>query len=101
MSAKTKFVVIAEFQIKQGCMMAFLDAARTDASASLANELGCRQFDIVLPETVPDNVAFYEIYDDRTAFDAHLKTSHLAAFRIAFPPLIEKELPVRFGKTFE
>jgi quinol monooxygenase YgiN len=96
-SSQKKFVVIAEFQIKRGCMEAFLEAARKDASESVAKEPGCRQFDIVLPEAAPDNVVFYETNDDRKAFDAHLETPHLAEFRKAFPPLIEREIPVRFG----
>lgn len=97
MSNQPKFVVIAEFHVKQGCMTAFLEAARKDASESVAKEPGCRQFDIVLPENASDNVLFYEIYDDRMAFDAHLEMPHVAAFRKAFPPLIETELPVRFA----
>jgi quinol monooxygenase YgiN len=101
MSNQPKFVVIAEFQVKQGCMAAFLEAAGKDASESVAKEPGCRQFDIVLPETARNNVLFYEIYDDRKAFDAHLLTPHLAAFQLAFPSLIEKQIPVRFGSRHD
>lgn len=101
MSNKPKFVVIAEFQIRQGCMTAFLEAARKDASESVSKEPGCRQFEIVLPESAGDNVLFYEVYDDRAAFDAHLATPHLAAFRQAFPLLIEKQMPVRFGSRVD
>ena len=50
---------------------------------------------MVRPET-GNNVVFYEVYDDRQAFDDHLKTPHLDRFREAFPALIEEELPVRF-----
>lgn len=39
---------------------------------------------------------FYEVYDDRAAFDAHLQTAHLARFRAGFPALIVAERPVRF-----
>ena len=94
------FVVIAEFRVKPGRLEAFLEAASHDASSSLADEPGCRRFDVVVADGSA-NVVFYEIYDDRAAFEAHLKTPHLARFREAFPPLIEAELPVRFGQLWQ
>ena len=33
-------------------------------------------------------MVLYEIYDDEAAFDAHLKTPHLAAFRAGIESLI-------------
>lgn len=92
---KDAFVVIAEFQVKPGKLEAFLVAARDDARHSLADEAGCRQFDVCTqPEA--DTVVFYEVYDSREAFDAHLKTPHLLRFQSAFPPLVVEERPVRF-----
>lgn len=90
------FVVIAEFQVKTGQLAAFLDAAYDDARHSRADEAGCRQFDVICPEGSDDTVVFYEVYDSREAFDAHLETPHLGRFREAFPPLIVEERPVRF-----
>lgn len=90
------FVVIAEFEVKPGLMPAFLAAALDDARHSVADEPGCRQFDVVRPDE-GDRVLFYEVYDSRAAFDAHLETPHLARFRAAFPSLIAEERPVRFG----
>lgn len=91
------FVVIAEFRVKPGCMDAFLAAAQDDASHSVRDEAGCRQFDVIRPEATPDAVVFYEVYDSREAFDSHLETPHLARFRDVFPALIVQELPVRFA----
>jgi quinol monooxygenase YgiN len=92
------FIVIAEFQVKPGKMPAFLEAARDDASHSVADEPGCRQFDVIFPEGSEDTVVFYEVYDSRAAFDAHLETPHLERFRQAFPALIVEERPVRFSR---
>ncbi|CUW98737.1 conserved hypothetical protein [Agrobacterium fabacearum S56] len=89
------FVVIAEFRVKPDAMDVFLNAAQDDATHSVQDEPGCRQFDVVRPES-GNNVVFYEVYDSREAFDDHLKTPHLNRFREAFPALIEEELPVRF-----
>lgn len=92
------YVVIAEFRVKPGCLEAFLAAAADDAAHSVADEPGCRRFDVVVAEGSEDTVVFYEIYHDRAAFAAHLQTPHLARFRAAFPPLVEAEMPVRFGQ---
>lgn len=91
------FVVIAEFRVKHGSMEAFLAAAQDDASHSVRDEAGCRQFDVIRPDANADAVVFYEVYDSRAAFDAHLETPHLVRFRAAFPALIVEELPVRFA----
>lgn len=91
------FVVIAEFEVKSDCLADFLALARDDARHSLADEAGCRQFDIVRIDETPPRVVFYEMYDDHAAFDAHLQTAHLERFRAGFPALIVAERAVRFG----
>src|SRR6516165_4625490 len=65
------FVVIPEFVVKPDCREAFLALAQDDASHSVADEPGCRQFDVVQMEGAPHQVLFYEVYESRAAFDAH------------------------------
>ena len=74
-------VIIAEFEVEADKLEQFLELARTDASQSVANEPGCRQFDVTLDREQPNRVVLYEVYEDAAAFDAHLETPHLAAFR--------------------
>lgn len=95
--APRPFVVVAEFEVKSESLSDFLALARDDAQHSLADEPGCRQFDIVRLDETPPQVMFYEVYDDRAAFDAHLQTPHLERFRAGFPALIVAERTVRFG----
>lgn len=97
MASQSAFVVIAEFEVAAARLDAFLAAARQDATRSLADEPGCLQFDInVVDEASPSSsVVFYEVYRSREAFDSHLETPHLAAFRDALA-LVERELSVRF-----
>jgi len=90
------FVVIAEFRVRPERLAEFLEAARDDAAHSVADEPGCRQFDVVQPEGEDGAVVFYEVYDSRAAFDVHLQTPHLKRFQAAFPSLILEERPVRF-----
>jgi quinol monooxygenase YgiN len=82
------FVIIAEFEVKPDQLERFLELARTDASHSVADEPGCRQFDVTLDREQPNRVVLYEVYDDEAAFDGHLKTPHLAAFRAGIENLI-------------
>ena len=91
------FVVIPEFVVKPDCLEAFLALAQDDARHSLADEPGCRQFDVVQMEGAPHQVLFYEVYDSRAAFEAHLQTPHLARFREGFPALVLEQRPVRFA----
>jgi quinol monooxygenase YgiN len=91
------FVVIPEFRVRPQVRTAFLDAALDDARHSLADEAGCRRFDVVCPEGAEDTVLFYEVYDDRTAFDAHLQTPHLKRFQAAMKALEVEETVVRFA----
>lgn len=96
MTDASAFVVIAEFEVKPACMAAFLALADDDAMHSLQDEPGCQRFDVVsLPGSA--HVLFYELYDDRQAFDLHLQTPHLKRFQAGFPALVVRELPVRLG----
>ena len=92
------FVVTVWFDILPSRMNEFLPLIRENARRSIADEPGCRQFDVICPEGGSDTVVFYEVYDSRAAFDAHLETPHLERFRQAFPPLIIEERPVRFAE---
>lgn len=57
-------------------------AARVSRQArdSMSMEQGCRRFDVWASPERPGQFHLYEIYDDRTAFDAHLASSHYAGF---------------------
>ena len=91
------FVAIPEFVVKPECIDAFLALALDDANHSVADEPGCRQFDVVQMEGTPHQVLSYEVYDSRAAFEAHLQTPHLARFQEGFPALVLEERPVRFA----
>ncbi|MFT4113421.1 putative quinol monooxygenase [Silvibacterium sp.] len=77
---KTAFVVIAEFHVPATHRSEFLDLCRYDADRSVADEPGCRQFDLSTSGEAPETVVLYEVYDDRAAFDYHLTTPHYAKF---------------------
>jgi (4S)-4-hydroxy-5-phosphonooxypentane-2,3-dione isomerase len=74
------YVVLVEFQLRPGTFERFRQLISENARASVRDEPGCRQFDVVVPDGEPDSVLLYEIYDDKAAFAAHMKTPHFAAF---------------------
>jgi quinol monooxygenase YgiN len=43
----------------------------------------------------------YEIYDDRAAFEAHLKTAHFASFNRASEPLVADKTVVEYALVCE
>jgi len=94
-----RLAVVAQFRTKPGCRDKFVEHALVDARASVANEAGCRRFDVLVPGDGEERVVLYEIYDDQAAFDAHLKTPHLAAFRAGIADLVEERDVRSFAVT--
>ena len=74
------FVITVDFKLKPGAMAAFRALIDRNARDSCRDEPGCRRFDVLLPKDEQNRVFLYEIYDSRTAFDAHLKTQHFDVF---------------------
>ena len=71
-NATSAYVIWVEFDIHPEHLAQFTSLVRINAAASLANEPGCRRFDVLLPSPASTTVALYEIYDDEAAFGAHL-----------------------------
>ncbi|WP_119270158.1 putative quinol monooxygenase [Taklimakanibacter deserti] len=87
----TGYVILVDFLLKPGSKAEFRRAIDVNARASCATERGCSRFDVVEPQGEPDRILLYEIYDDRAAFEEHLKTPHLAAFEAASNHLVTKK----------
>ena len=82
---------IVDFEINLEQIDAFLPLMRENASASARDEPGCRQFDVCYDPDHPGHVFLYEVYDDRTAFDAHLSTPHFKSFDAATAGMIRSK----------
>ena len=82
------FVIVVDFHIRPGEMPNFRRLIDANARASVAEEPGCRRFDVCLDRKNADRILLYEIYDDRAAFDAHMKTRHFLEFNAASAPLV-------------
>jgi quinol monooxygenase YgiN len=75
-------VVTVLFEPKPEHAQAFRAAMLDNARASRENEPGCRQFD-VCADPASGTIFLYELYDDRAAFEAHMRTTHFLAFDVA------------------
>jgi quinol monooxygenase YgiN len=93
-----RLVILVEFELHPGSEPEFRRLVLENAVASLRDERGCRQFDVLTPESGPgDRIVLYEIYDDAAAFDAHLATPHFATFNDATAPLVANKTVHRLG----
>jgi len=77
------YVIIAEVTVPAERLDEFLTHSLDDARNSVATEPGCRQFDLNVSADGSPTVVFYEVYDDRAAFEAHLQTPHFFRWRDA------------------
>jgi quinol monooxygenase YgiN len=83
------YVIIVEFRIKAGEMQRFMPLMLENAERSLADEAGCRRFDVLSGED--GRVILYEIYDDEAAFQAHCHSPHFHRFDEASRSLISSK----------
>lgn len=74
------FAVTVTFVVKNEYIEKFEEVMKTQATNSLTLEEGCNQFDVCFDLEDRGKVFLYELYADRAAFDAHLKTDHFLHF---------------------
>lgn len=74
------YVITVDFTIHSEHLAAFMPLMLENARISRETEAGCCRFDVCRDPAQPEHVFLYEIYDDRTAFDAHLAAAHFKVF---------------------
>ncbi len=95
------FVITVDFTLKPGAMAAFRKLIDRNARDSCADEPGCRRFDVLVPTEPSDRVFLYEIYDDRAAFDVHLKTPHFDVFNRESEALVISKTVAQYNLACE
>jgi quinol monooxygenase YgiN len=89
------FTLIVEFEVQAETVDRFLELIAENARASVANEPGCLQFDVVRMQDSPTRLFLYEVYADHAAFEAHAKMPHVAAFFAQAKPMIASQKATR------
>ena len=79
----TKIALIVEFQVISEHRADFITLMREHAEVTLADEEGCLQFDILLPNE-NGRVFLYEVYRDEAALKQHMGSERLASTRSSY-----------------
>ena len=95
------FSIIVNFRLKPGARSAFRRLIDANARESAVREPGCRRFDVLEPVGEADRIMLYEIYTDRAAFDAHLRSEHFARFDTESATLLSSKSVVECDLVFE
>ncbi len=95
------FVITVEFRVKPNAMQAFRKLIDENARQSCRSEPGCRRFDVLAPATDAGGIFLYEIYDDRAAFDAHMKTAHFKEFNEKSADLVLEKRVLEYNLVCE
>jgi quinol monooxygenase YgiN len=85
------YVVFVEFRVEPMKFEAFLPLMLENARCSRDNEPGCHQFDVCVDRSKPGCVFLYELYDDESAFKAHVASSHFKEFDAATKEMITEK----------
>lgn len=95
------YVILVDFRVHPGERAAFRRLIDENARESCRTEPGCRRFDVLEPAGEPDRVLLYEIYDDRAAFDAHVRSAHFARFDAASAALVAAKAVTEYALVCE
>ena len=74
-------VLFVELDIVPGEREAFLARDQEHRGKVQKNEPDCQRFDISVPENGANKVRLYEVYADQKAFDHHMETEYMKAYR--------------------
>ena len=80
--------LIVEFDAQPGKQPEILSLIREHARLTLAEEPGCRQFDVLAPEDGNSRVLLVEVYDDRAAYEAHRKNPRMPGVNASLDSLL-------------
>ena len=94
------YVITVLFSIRPEHSSEFLQAMVANARTSVAEESGCRQFDVCVSDRNPNDVFLYEVYDSKAAFDAHLASAHFRQFNESTAAWITARDIQAFEKTY-
>jgi quinol monooxygenase YgiN len=90
---------VVEFDVKPEHLAKFDELIAANAQASVADEPGCRQFDVLHDQDNPNHVVLYEVYDSPDAFQEHMGRRHTQTFLAAAKPLITRQTAYKLKRT--
>jgi quinol monooxygenase YgiN len=94
-----EFVLVVDFEVKPETLDRFHQLIAENARKSVANEPGCRQFDVMRAQDNANRITLYEVYDSEAAFEAHGKMPHVAEFFAEGRPMIASQTARRLERV--
>jgi quinol monooxygenase YgiN len=88
-----KLTIVAHFKAKPD-RIGFLKAELEKLVAPTRKEKGCLQYDLHQDNEKPAHFMFYENWESRETWQAHLKTPHLLDFRAATGDAVEESVTI-------
>ena len=82
------YVVTVDFRVKPQHAEDFQREMLINARSSVANEAGCRRFDVMVDEHDAAHFFLFEVYDDEAAFQRHMTMPHFRTVTNAIEPWI-------------
>ncbi|WP_366554258.1 putative quinol monooxygenase [Aquibaculum sediminis] len=80
------YVILVQFDIKEGYVESFRDLIVENAISSRTDEPGCLQFDVC--EAPGGTFHLYEIYENEARFNEHKATPHFNKFNEATSSMV-------------
>ena len=74
------YAVVVRFEVKPDSIEQFKPLMLKQAENSLNLEAECQYFDVAQDDNTPHIFYLYELYTDKKAFDAHLRSDHFLSF---------------------
>jgi len=93
-----KFVLLVEFDVKPELIESFMPLIDINARASVENEPGCFQFDVMQAIDEPNKIILYEVYENEKAFKVHMEMAHTQTFLTAAKPMIQAQRVLRLDR---
>ncbi len=93
-----KFVLLVEFDVDPSSLDAFMSLIDINARASVADEPGCYQFDVMQTLDDPNKIVLYEVYASEQAFQAHMGMAHTQTFLAAAKPMLRGQRVLRMSR---
>jgi len=82
------YVVTVDFGIAPENFEHFKQIMDENAKASVADEPGCREFNVFEDPKTPNHLLLFEVYNDDAAFQQHVNSPHFKHFKEVSDPII-------------
>jgi (4S)-4-hydroxy-5-phosphonooxypentane-2,3-dione isomerase len=73
----------------------FMEAAKENAAAS-TKDPGCLEFNVLVSQTDPHHIMFFEVYENAAALDFHRQTAHFKKYQETTKGMVVKPDVGRF-----